>query len=153
MYCDAVENGIERGDRRAMTFYELFSQAEDADELNDMMKNASAIELVNNHDRIKAIEDAGKKVAAERGWRRSMTNIQNACVLLIRELYKTESAGGDIHIVTDDANVTDDDIEWAAQFIALRKKNETDNGRLELAILSVLRLMTESERLECVEKA
>ena len=82
-----------------------------------------------------------------------MTNIQNACVLLIRELYKTESAGGDIHIVTDDANVTDDDLEWATQFIALRKKNETDTGRLELAILSVLRLMTESERLECVEKA
>lgn len=30
-----------------------------------------------------------------------MTNIQNACVLLIRELYKTEPAGGDLHIVTD----------------------------------------------------
>ena len=82
-----------------------------------------------------------------------MTNIQNACVLLIRELYKTETVGGDIHIVTDDANVTDDDLEWAQQYIALRKKNETDAGRLELAILSVLRLMTESERLECVEKA
>jgi len=82
-----------------------------------------------------------------------MTNIQNACVLLIRELYKTEPVGGDIHVVTDDANVTDDDLEWAAQFIVLRKKNETDAGRLELAILSVLRLMTESERLECVEKA
>ena len=82
-----------------------------------------------------------------------MTNIQNACVLLIRELYKTESAGGDIHIVTDDANVTDDDLEWAGQYIALRKKNETDTGRLELAILAVLRLMTESERLECVEIA
>ncbi len=82
-----------------------------------------------------------------------MTNIQNACVLLIRELYKTETVGGDIHIVTDDANVTDDDLEWAQQYIALRKKNETDTGRLELAILAVLRLMTESERLECVEKA
>lgn len=82
-----------------------------------------------------------------------MTNIQNACVLLIRELYKTETVGGDIHIVTDDANVTDDDLEWAQQYIALRKKNETDAGRLELAILAVLRLMTESERLECVEKA
>ena len=82
-----------------------------------------------------------------------MNNIQNACVLLIRELYKTETVGGDIHIVTDDANVTDDDLEWAQQYIALRKKNETDTGRLELAILAVLRLMTESERLECVEKA
>ena len=30
-----------------------------------------------------------------------MTNIQNACVLLIRELYKTERVGGDLHIVTD----------------------------------------------------
>ena len=80
-----------------------------------------------------------------------MTNIQNACVLLIRELYKTEPTGGDLHIVTDDANVTDDDLEWATQFIALRKKSDT--GRLELAILAVLRLMTESERLECVEIA
>ena len=82
-----------------------------------------------------------------------MTNIQNACVLLIRELYKTEPTGGDLHIVTDDANVTDDDLEWAEQYIAIRKKNETDTGRLELAILAVLRLMTESERLECVETA
>ncbi len=53
-----------------MTYYELFQQAETADELKGMMKKEATIALVliNNPDRIKAIEDAGNKVASERGW-------------------------------------------------------------------------------------
>lgn len=53
-----------------MTYYELFSKAENVDELKGMMKKESTIALVlgNNPDRIKAIEDAGNKVATERGW-------------------------------------------------------------------------------------
>ena len=82
-----------------------------------------------------------------------MTNIQNACVLLIRELYKTEPVGGDLHIVTDDYNVDTESIAWCELYINERGREKTEIGKLELAILWLLWLMTEEEREECVEKA
>jgi hypothetical protein len=82
-----------------------------------------------------------------------MTNIQNACVLLIRELYKTEPVGGDLHIVTDDYNVDAESLEWCEFHVNDRGGEETEIGKLELAILLLLWLMTEEGREECVEKA
>lgn len=82
-----------------------------------------------------------------------MTNIQNACVLLIRELYKTEPVGGDLHIVTDDCNVDAESLVWCELHIYERSREKTEIGKLELAILCLLWLMTEEEREECVEKA
>lgn len=79
-----------------------------------------------------------------------LNNVQRACLLLIRELYKTEPCGGDLHIVTDDCNIEDDDIDWAESFIGRNGKSETAIGRLELAILRLLRLMTLDEREEVV---
>jgi len=53
-----------------MTYYELFSQAKDENELKSLMKKETIIActFIKNPDRIKAIEDAGNKVAKERGW-------------------------------------------------------------------------------------
>lgn len=82
-----------------------------------------------------------------------MTNIQNACVLLIRELYKTEPTGGDLHIVTDDFNVDAESLTYGELYIYERGKENTEIGKLELAILMLLWMMTEPEREECVEQA
>lgn len=82
-----------------------------------------------------------------------MTNIQNACVLLIRELYKTEPTGGDLHIVTDDFNVENSHLAWCEYYIKQQGKENTQIGRLELGILWLLAMMTEEEREECVETA
>lgn len=82
-----------------------------------------------------------------------MTNIQNACVLLIHELYKTEPVGGEIHIVTDDFNVHDEDLCWCEHYIKRQKKEHKPIGKLELAILWLLAMMTEEEREECVVNA
>ena len=82
-----------------------------------------------------------------------MNNIQNACVLLIRELYKTEPVGGELHIVTDDCNVDAESIAWCELYINERGREKTEIGKLELAILWLLWLMTEEEREECVIKA
>lgn len=79
-----------------------------------------------------------------------MNNIQNACALLIQELYKTEPTGGDIHIVTDDFNVENSDLAWCEHYIKEQNKQTTDVGILELAILWGLALLTEKERMEVV---
>ncbi len=53
-----------------MTCYEKYKAAQDKDDLLDMIKDDAivAVFLGNNQDRIKAIEDAGNKVAREKGW-------------------------------------------------------------------------------------
>lgn len=53
-----------------MTYYEKYSAAREECDLIAMMKHdvKCAIIFGNNPDRIKAIEDAGNKVAHERGW-------------------------------------------------------------------------------------
>ena len=53
-----------------MTYYERYQTAQDKNDLLYMIiKDATvAVVLGNNPDRIKAIEDAGNKVARERGW-------------------------------------------------------------------------------------
>ena len=53
-----------------MTYYERYQTAQNKDNLSDMMKDnvIVAVFLGNNPDRIKAIEDAGNKVAKENGW-------------------------------------------------------------------------------------
>lgn len=82
-----------------------------------------------------------------------MTNIQNACVLLIRELYKTEPTGGDMHIVTDDFNVEDIHLRWCMQHIGEYISKNDRVEMLEEAIIRVLGLLTEDERMEVVTKA
>lgn len=77
-------------------------------------------------------------------------NVQRACLLLIRELYKTEPCGGDLHIVTDDGNIENGSLEWCESFITRNGKAETEIGRLELSILRLLRMMTLDEREEVV---
>lgn len=53
-----------------MTYYERYQTAQDKEDLLDMMKDDAivAVFLGNNPDRIKAIEDAGNRVAKEKGW-------------------------------------------------------------------------------------
>lgn len=53
-----------------MTYYERYQTAQDKEDLLDMMKDDAivAMFLGNNPDRIKAIEDAGNRVAKEKGW-------------------------------------------------------------------------------------
>jgi hypothetical protein len=58
-----------------------------------------------------------------------------------------------LHIVTDDYNVDTESLEWCEFHINDRSREETEIGKLELAILWLLRSMTEEEREECVEKA
>lgn len=82
-----------------------------------------------------------------------MTNVQNACVLLINELYKKEPVGGELHIVTDDFNVSDSDLAWCEHYIKQQGKENTATGKLELAILWILAMMTEEEREECAFNA
>lgn len=52
-----------------MTYHERYQTAQDEDDLLAMIKDDAivAVFLGNNPDRIKAIEDAGNKVAYERG--------------------------------------------------------------------------------------
>lgn len=53
-----------------MTYYEKYSKLQSEEELKDWMKRDTYIAVVlgNNPDRIKAIEDAGNRVAKEKGW-------------------------------------------------------------------------------------
>lgn len=53
-----------------MTYYESFSIAATEHDLKILMKEAAKVAVMfgNNPDRIKAIEDAGNRVAHERGW-------------------------------------------------------------------------------------
>lgn len=53
-----------------MTYYESFSIAETEHDLKILMKESARVAVMfgNNPDRIKAIEDAGNRVAHERGW-------------------------------------------------------------------------------------
>lgn len=53
-----------------MTYYEKYKAAREECDLKAMMKHdvKCAIIFGNNPDRIKAIEDAGDKVAREKGW-------------------------------------------------------------------------------------
>lgn len=56
--------------RMHMTYYEKYSKLQSEEELKDWMKRDTyaAVVLGNNPDRIKAIEDAGNRVAKEKGW-------------------------------------------------------------------------------------
>lgn len=53
-----------------MTYYESFSIAATEHDLKILMKEAAKVAVMfgNDPDRIKAIEDAGNRVAHERGW-------------------------------------------------------------------------------------
>lgn len=53
-----------------MTYYELYKTAKTEKELRDMMKRDANLACIwgSNPARIKAIEDAGTKVAKERNW-------------------------------------------------------------------------------------
>ena len=53
-----------------MTYYEKYSKLQTEKELKHWMKldAYAAVVLGNNPDRIKAIDDAGNRVAEERGW-------------------------------------------------------------------------------------
>lgn len=53
-----------------MTYYEHYQTAHEECDLIAMMKHDTKCAIIfgNNPDRIKAIEDAGNKVAHERGW-------------------------------------------------------------------------------------
>ena len=53
-----------------MTYYKLYLQSKTETELKSMMERDAKVALFlgSNPDRIKAIEDAGNKVAREKGW-------------------------------------------------------------------------------------
>ena len=53
-----------------MTYYEHYLTAHEECDLIAMMKHDAKCAIIfgNNPDRIKAIEDAGNKVAREKGW-------------------------------------------------------------------------------------
>ena len=53
-----------------MTYYQIYSQLKSEKELKSMMERDAKVALFlgSNPDRIKAIEDAGNKVAREKGW-------------------------------------------------------------------------------------
>lgn len=53
-------------------------------------------------------------------------------VMLIKELYKTEGAGGLLHIVVDDGNVEDDDIQFCIDYC--NEKENKDNPKRELCL-------------------
>lgn len=80
-----------------------------------------------------------------------MNKIQEACAFLIFELYDTEPCGGDLHIITDDGNLRDSDIEFCEKWIAKRGVGKTTIGRLELVILQLLLMLSVEEREELYE--
>lgn len=75
-----------------------------------------------------------------------MNKIQTACAFLISKLYETEPTGGDIHVVTDDGNLRNSDLEWCESYIKERKVENTEIGRLELSILKLLSILSEEDR-------
>lgn len=102
-------------------------------------------------DAIERLQAENDELRAEKA--NQMTNIQAACVLLIHELYKTEPVGGDLHIVVDDCNVTNENLAWCEHYIREKHDVITQTVLLEFTILGLLALMTEPEREECVNKA
>ena len=63
-----IKHSAERTDN--MTYYELYQLAKTEKELKDMMKRDAKLACMwkFNPARIKAIEDAGNKIAKERNW-------------------------------------------------------------------------------------
>ena len=62
------------------------------------------------------------------------------CVHLVIDLYKVKSSGGAAHVVTDDYNMEDENIEFC---LNLAKEN---GSHLEIAVLELMQTMTLDER-------
>ena len=79
------------------------------------------------------------------------------CVELIRLLYTVEPAGGLLHIVLDDDNVSDSSLAFCAGQIQEMQGRALDEGRIhifiEMAILSYLCYWTEEERQRVINAA
>lgn len=64
---------------------------------------------------------------------------------MIHILYEYCCVGGCCHVVTDDDNIYDDDLEWVISYAENERKNEIDS-ELSAAICKILKSMTFLQR-------
>ena len=64
---------------------------------------------------------------------------------MIHILYEYCCTGGCCHVVTDDDNIYDDDLEWVISYAENERKNEIDS-ELSAAICKILKSMTFLQR-------
>jgi hypothetical protein len=74
-----------------------------------------------------------------------------AAVSLVREVYEWNGAGGNLHIVLDDWNTEDSNLDFCEGWIASHE-HECSRGQIEAerACLAAFRAMTEYERDSCL---
>lgn len=79
------------------------------------------------------------------------------CIELIKMIYRHRAAGGCMHLVLDDDNVGDEDVDSCAKFITETAKEDDARNTwfhcIEMAVCALLRMMTEDERTELIEQA
>ena len=84
-----------------------------------------------------------------------MDKLMAETVVLIKKIYAEYSAGGALHIVLDDNNVSDSDILWCLQNSIPDKEfcDTEDRELFELCAINLLKLGTEEKRNICISKA
>lgn len=60
----------------------------------------------------------------------------------VKKMYETHSAGGGLHIVTDDWNLEDDNVKWCREYMTTKYKADAS----EMACLEAFEALSEEER-------
>ena len=68
-------------------------------------------------------------------------------VSLIKELYKSELAGGMLHIIVDDGNVEDEHIKWCIDYCNQAENNERSDKALCLEIANKMLHLNYEQRI------
>lgn len=81
----------------------------------------------------------------EDGYPWEHTPIVDDAVRAVRDLYERHAAGGAMHIVTDDDNVEDHDVEWCLENLC-EHEDDPATGAVSFQVGLLFREMTEAER-------
>lgn len=71
----------------------------------------------------------------------------------ICELFKIAPAGGGLHIVLDDCNVEDEDIQWCIDNIDEFANSEYEKDLSMKIATGLLQISSENERIRIIDKA
>lgn len=79
------------------------------------------------------------------------------CIELIKMIYRNHAAGGGMHIVLDDGNTEDSNVEFCVKYIANEAQTDDPHNTwfhcIEMACAMLLSEMEEGERIEIIEQA
>ena len=92
------------------------------------------------------------------GWLKNIMNCKywtqevGEIVSLIKELYKKEPVGGMLHIVLDDFNIDDDDLEWCIEYCNQEENRDRHDRDICIEIAQkMLKLSREARTLICYQ--